>query len=319
MAPAVRRPAPVAVAPPVASGPNFLDLTFYSGGFMLPPGRYAMEHNVVLHAFTDKNGQTQGAPRLGVMLNAYPLDGGDPIQQFISMGTKAHLSYMPSENGKGLVAVPGGPGAVTNKANWFYYLESLKNCGANEAQGNDISVLDGVWVVTDNIPEPEDRKNFGSTSEVENAGPRNNKMVVVVEIIDGGKPWEGGGGFPEAGKALGPATAAPVTTAARPAARPAPARAAAPVAAAPAAVDGDATYNAAVNGMASVLTKAQNAKGCPKLMLKTGTFKAVTDAEGGAVAQVVIDTYFGADETALANILDELGFALNGVRIDPKA
>jgi hypothetical protein len=311
MAP-IRRPAST---PAAAAGPNFGDTSFYSGGFLLPPGKYAMEHNLVLHAFTDKNGQTKGDPRLGVMLNAFPLDGGDPIQQFISMGSKAHLSFVPNETGKGLVAVPGGPGQLNNKANWFYYLESMYNTGL--PQGiftNDLSVIDGIWVVTDNIPEPEERKGFASTGEVEqaNSGPR--KMPVVTEIIDGGKPWDGGGGFPEAGK---PVAAAASTPMARPAARPAAARTA-PVAAAPAAVDGDATYTAAVNGIAFVLSKAQNAKGMPKLMLKTGTFKAVTDAESGAMAQSVADTFFGADETALANILDELGFSVNGVRIEPK-
>lgn len=309
--PPVKRPVITAV-----TGPNFLDLSFYSGGFLLPPGRYAMNHTVVIHAFTDKQGQTKGDPRLGVMLDAYPLDGGDVIQQFVSMGTKAHLSFMPSPNGKGLVAVPGGPGSITNKANWFYYLESLKNCGAAEVVGNDISVFDGVWVVTDNIPEPEDRKGFASTSEVEQEqkGPR--KMVVVVEIIDGGKPWEGGGGFPEAGTPIdtpAPAAKAPArpTAVARPAARTAPA-------AAPVTETGDdATYTAAVNGIAAVLSKAQNTKGMPKIMLKTQTFKAVTDAESADVANAVTNAFFGADDAALRNLLGELSFTINGVRIEP--
>jgi hypothetical protein len=318
MPPVVRRPA-APVAAPVAAGPNFLDLSFYSGGFLLPPGRYAMEHNVVLHAFTDKNGNQRGDAKLGVMLTAYPLDGGDPIQQFESMGTKAHLSFMPNETGKGVIPVPGGPGTLTNKANWFYYLESMYNTGLPQGVvTNDLSVIDGVWVVTDNILEPEDRKGFASTGEIEQANTGPKKMPVVVEIIDGGKPWEGGGGFPEAGKAVAAPAAAPKAAATRPAARPA-AAAAPPAPAAAASVDGDAIYTAAVNGIASVLTKAQNAKGMVKLMLKTGTFKAVTDAESNAVAQQVIDAYFGADESALTGILNELGFTVNGTRVEPAA
>lgn len=316
---------PVKTATPVAEGPNFLSLDFYSGGFLLPEGLYAMEHNIVLHTITDKDGNTRGDPRLGVMLNAHPINEagertGPAVQQFVSMGTKAHLSYMPNESGKGLVPVAGGPGMVSNKANWFYYLESMLNAGLpNGVATNDLTAIDGTWVRTSNIPEPEDRKGFGGgTGEVEGNKPRNNKMPVVTEILDGGKPWENTGGIPDESDAPAPAKAPAGKAGPKAVVKTAPKAAAA----APAAVSADLTeetLTAATNGIASVLSKPQNAKGLVLLMLKTGTFKAVNDAESPAMADAVTKHFFGADTSNLTSVLDELGFALNGLRVEPKA
>lgn len=302
--------------PPVktaAAVPGFLDLDFYSGGFLLPEGLYAMEHNVVLHTFTDKDGNTKGDPRLGVMLTAYPINEkgesiGPPVNQFESMGTSAHKSYMPSEDGKSVAPVPGGQGTVSNKANWFFYLESMINTGMPKGIG-DLSAIDGVWVRTANIPEPEERKGFGgTTSEVEQKPRGNNKMPVVTEILDGGKPWEGTGGIPgDTPKAAAPKTAkpGPKGVVGKPAAAPA-----------AAALD-ESILNAATNGVASVLSKPANAKGMVKLMLKTHTFKAVKDAESDEVANAVINHFFGEDPTALTSLLAELDFKINGTRIEP--
>lgn len=297
------------------AGPNFLDPDFYSGGFSLAPGLYAMEHNIVLHAYTDKDGNTKGDPRLGIMLDAYPINEkgestGAKAQQFLSMGTSAHKSYVPNESGKGLEAVAGGPGSVSNKANWFFYMESMLNCGAPRG-GADISVLDGIWVRIDSIPEPEERKGFGSTGEVQQEKKGTSKIPVVTEILDGGKPWEGTGGIPDVDAPAAPAVKAGPKGVVKPAAaKPAPAAAAE--------LD-ESVLTAATNGIAAVLTKPQNAKGMVKLMLKTGTFKAVKEAESDEVAQAVIEHFFGADETALASLLSELDFKIEGTRITPGA
>lgn len=304
-----------------AGAVNFLDLDFYSGGFLLPEGTYAMEHNIVLHTFTDKDGNTKGDPRLGVMLTAHPINEqgqrtGPAINQFQSMGTKAHLSYMPNESGKGLDPVPGGPGMVSNKANWFYYLESLYNTGLPKGTvSNDISALDGIWVRTANIPEPEDRKGFGSsTGEVEQPKRGNNKMPIVTEILDGGRPWEGSGGIPDESDA--PATKTPAKPGPKGVVKPATTTKVAPKPSASDELD-ETVLTAATNGIASVLTKPANAKGMVKLMLKTQTFKAVKDAESDEMAQKVANHFFGADDSALSSLLSELSFKLNGTRIDP--
>ena len=313
------------VTPATDAGPNFGALDFYSGGFLLAPGLYAMMHDIVMHQPTDaKTNVPKGPARLGVMLSATPITetgekAGEPQQQFLSMGTKAHESYLPNESGKGLQAVIGGPGNVTNKANWWYYLESLYNSGL--PQGiftNDVSVLDGVWVRTDNIPEPEERKGYAkapATGEVQQDEVRgNNKMPVVTEILDGGKPWEGSGGVPEGEVAAakpGPKAVAPKTG-------PKPVAKVTAKAPAPVEADDEAVKVAAINGITSVLEKAQYQNGCPKIILKTGTFKAVTEGEGGDMAQSVQNTFFASDE-ALNALLNEMGYALAGNQVKPQA
>jgi hypothetical protein len=299
-----------------SGGVNFLDLGFYSGGFLLPPGRYAMEHNIVLHQGRDKDGNPKGDPRLGVMLSAHPLAGGDAIEQFLSMGTKAHLSYMPNETGKGLSPVPGGPGNVSNKSNFYIYLESLMNCGAKDAPitPNDIASLDGIWVVTDNIPEPEDRKGFASgTSEVEQpqSGPR--KTVIVSEIIDGGKPWEGGGGVPDGAQT--PVHTKPAVAKFPPAKKTTSIAAAATQAAG---ADDEATFEAATNAIAAVLTRPTNAKGMLKIMLKTQAFKAIKDANDDATAQKAMEMFFGNDDTSLRQLLEGITFTIDGQKVVPQ-
>jgi hypothetical protein len=105
MSPVVRKP----VAAPPVEGVNFGQLAQYAGGFTLPEGDYALEFNVIMHQATDKNGVAKGDARLGVMIDAHPLAGGEVFQQFMSMGSKAAQSFAPNpDTGKGVVAIPGG-------------------------------------------------------------------------------------------------------------------------------------------------------------------------------------------------------------------
>jgi hypothetical protein len=317
MAP-IRRPV-AAAPPPVAEGPNFGDLSFYSGGFLLPEGQWALEFNAVMHQGTDRAGNAKGPARLGIMLNAYAIKDGqiatEAQTQFLSMGSKAHESYVPNDIGKGLVAVPGGPGSVTNKANWWYFLESLYNTGLPVGIfTNDLRALDGIWVTTQNIPEPEERKGFGSAATGEVQEQRfNNKMPVVTEILDGGKPWEGTGGIPTTAAPAQPVKAkvagsiAPKTVA----------RVQTPVAETTS-VDDEEVMTAAINGITAVLTAKGNENGMKKLLLRTGTFKAVNTAVSPEMGQAVLNAYF-QDDASLNSLLGSLGYAIVGVDVKPQA
>lgn len=303
-----------AQAAPVSSGPSFGDLGFYSGGFTLPKGKYALEFNVLMYTPTKQDGTPAGNPRLGVMLRAHPLAGGEPQEQFVSMGTKAHLSFMPDTAGKGLVPVPGGPASTLPKGtNWMLILSSLYDCGLPQGVfTNDITVLDGVHVQTDLVPEPEERKGYGSTAATgEAAGQKEERkgsglIPVVVEILDDGKPWEGTGGIPDASQAPTPTAAAKKTvTAAK--TKPAPAPVAAPE------PEGDEDLMAAaVSGITSVLEKEPN--GTTKLKLRMGAFKSITASHGAEVTQAVMDAYFTSDD-ALNSVLGQLGYAVKGTNI----
>jgi hypothetical protein len=327
---ALRRPAAPAAAPaPVApSGVSFGSLGFYSGGFQLPEGDWALEFNAQMFQPMKQTGQPAGPARLGVMVTAHPMangdfTGGEAHEQFYSMGSKAHESFQPNpETGKGLVPVPGGPAqGMNNSTNWFFLLKSLYDCGMPEKVfDNDLSVLDGIWVHTQNVPEPEDRKGFGAkTGEAATTEPdrKPGLIAIVTEIKENGKPWESTGGLPEAAPvaaapaALRPQVAkpGPKPVAARPVARPAPV--AAPVAAAAEAGDED-VMTAAVNGVSAVLEK--NPQGVSKLLMRTGTFKAVGDAVGAEMAQAVIDTFFGNDE-ALNSVLNQVGYGIAGAQV----
>lgn len=307
------------LAPRPVEGVNFGDLGFYSGGFSLPEGDYALEFNAVMFAGTKQDGTPAGPERLGVMVNAHPLRGGDMQQQFFSMGSKAHLSFAPNpETGKGLVPVPGGPASgANNKTNWFLFLKSMYDCGLPQGIfSNDLIVLDGIHVHTQQVPEPEDRKGFqAQTGEAAQEERRSGMVPIVSAILDDGKPWEGTGGIPEA-DAPAPAPVAKLPVKLAPKAPVKPIARVAPVAAASVAeaTDDEGVMTAAINGVTEVLTASPN--GISKLLLRTGTFKAVTAVNGGPVAQQVLDTYFQTDE-ALNSILNQLGYASVGGQVKP--
>lgn len=318
MAPIARRPAPVAAA---SEGVDFLSRTssLYSGSFVLPAGDWAIWFDLMLQQ--PKENSSYSNPRLGVRLSCVPLDrpNAEPTEQFLSMGRKAHESFLPSENGKSLVPVIGGPGTLTNKSNWNLFRDSMYNAGLPEGiMSNDLSVLDGIWVTTAQEAEPEERKGFGGaeTGEVQQQNRGTGKIPVVIAIIEGGAPWEGGGGLPEATApkaAVRPGPKAAAAPVARPAAKPAPVRAAA----APAeAVDEDAVTTAAVNAVGAILGEEKYAAGIPKLILKTSVFKAIEKSDGKEMASAVTEAYFKTDEL-MAGLLEQIGYTLAGTTVKP--
>jgi hypothetical protein len=228
------------------------------------------------------------------------------------MGSKADQSFAPNpETGKGLVAIPGAIGQTLNHStNWALFLKSMYDSGLPKGIfSNDLSVLDGVHVHLQNVPEPEERKGFAQSATGEAAGmpqdDRKRTIAIVTEIKDGGMPWEGGGGVPAAG--------ATPTSAKAPAKAPVKAATPAPVAAETA--DTEDIHTAAIDGVTDVLTKKPN--GCPRLALRTGTFNAIKSKHGEDMAANVINTYFeGADAAeSLSNLLGELGYVIEGTTV----
>lgn len=316
MAP-IRRPA--AVAPAAPEGVSFLSLGFYTAGGGLPEGDYALEFNTQNYQATKQTGENAGPPRLGVMVTAHSLTdpAAEPRTQFYSMGSNADKSFAPDATGKGLVPVAGAVGTSLNMStNWAIFLKSLYDCGLPEnLVTNDLSVLDGVWVHLQNIPEPQERKGFGGSKTGEVVEERRAATIAVVsEIKEDGKPWENTGGIGAAPVLAAPPAARRGVVA--PAARPAP-RAVAPVAPVEEAVDEDAVMTAAVNGVTEVLVKPTNANGCTKLALRTGTFKAVNEAAGPEMAQTVLDTFF-SDDASLSSVLGQLGYKIVGTSVKPQ-
>lgn len=298
-----------------SSGVDFLALhsAVYSGRFVLPEGQYALFFETTLQQ--PKEGSAFTKERLGVKVLAYPLDkpGAEPMEQFYSMGSKAHLSFLPSDDAKGLQPVVGGPGTITNKSNWFVFFRELYNAGLPEDLAtNDLSILDGIWVQTGQIPEPEERSSFQSdTAEVQTQTNRTpGKIAVVTEILDGGKPWEGGGGMPEAkGKKAAPATKAKV----------------APKAAVvedeeeaeETTEEGDdAVRDAAINAVAEIL--GESPKGVPKLILKTKAARVIQEKNDKATSEAAIKKFF-ANDAALADFLGQLDYVISGTQVKPKA
>lgn len=292
------------------------------GGF--PEGDYiAADFTVMKHQAENKAGVKVGAERLGVMVTFLPME--DPREenkrtQFYSFGSSAIQSWAPNpETGKGIVALPGGKGGgIYASTNYGIFLKSLYDAGLpTNVFEDDFSVLDGTWVHIANIPEPEERKGFASTSSGEGGEEprRANFIPVVTEIKDDGKPWEGGGGVPEVEEAAAPvkkvAGKAPVKPAAKPVA-------AAPKKAAPATetADDDEVTAAAINGVSTVLEKSPD--GVPKMMLRTGTFKAVTKAANEEMAGAVIEAFFKTDK-ALEGLVSQLGYTINGLKVEPAA
>lgn len=297
---------------------NFLDDSFYLGGLGLPEGDYALEFSTAMFQPTKQNGQPSGQAFLAVMITCHPIGGGEPSEHPLGCGRNAHKSFVPSSDGKGFDPVAGGSSiGINDMTNWSIFRKSFRDCGAPPAS-NDLSIYDGVWVHTQNIPEPEERKAFRTSQTGEAAlqaedatqGPK--VCVVVSEILKGGEPWNGGGGIPVAGEAVAtpgphrvaPAAKAPVTRGRVAPPDPAPVE--------EAAVSDEDIASAAMSGATEHLSKAQNAKGCTKLALRTGTFSAVSKAQGEDMANAVLEMYFGSDE-ALNTILGELGYvSLNG-------
>lgn len=328
--------------PPPAQGGSvsFGEDSFYTGGLGLPEGNYAVTFAFQMFQPTKADGKPSSVPPfLAVMGTFYPIDPktgaltGEPQEHPMGMGSNAHESFVPSADGKGLDAVPNGKGSgVWKLSNWGIFFESLKQVGLPPGLvTNDISPLDGIWVHTQNIPEPEEKKAAGKKARAKTGaagmmgGPaaaeqeRDRTCVVVTEILENGQPWAGGGGIPDAEQAA-PVKAAPKTTA-RPAA---PARAAAPVARgprpvaapAPAAESGitdEDIQTAVADTLSQVLQK--NPAGMKTVALKTQAFQAIKTTYGEEAAQLAGD-YINQNEMLNA-ALSELGFGISGFDVKP--
>lgn len=312
-------PKPTVVPP--SDGVNFGDLDFYTAGFLLPPGVYCLASlDVKLHQQMNAQNVPVGPQRLGVMITYRPLETpGEDHLTFYSMGSKANLSFMPNETGKGLRAIPGAPSAGTpDSTNWVVWLKSMYDTGLPKGVFiNDLSVLEGTWVVTANQDEPAERAGFQNTNTGEFGGAERkrtgpNKIAVIAEIRDDGKPWENTGGIvewqPDAvpAKAKAAAKVAPKVTKAAPKVN---GRAVSPPPpAAESATDEDMS-GTIINAIAPLLDA--NAKligagrGWSKTLMRMATFKAIQDVMTPEEATAVIDTYFTDDEV-LNSILNPL-------------
>lgn len=329
-----RRPA-TAPAAPAYKLVSLGNPASYSGGFTLPEGDWALEFMVMMEP---QRGEVvrNFEPRLGVMVYAHKMVngefvGGEPQEQFYSMGSKAAGSFAPHpDTGKSLVELPEPQGGLNNKTNWYVLLDSLWNSGMPPTIfDNDFTVIDGVWVHTTNVPEPEERKGFAKATGDAEPEKRAPKLIpIVTEIKENGKPWEGTGGLPALDAVLAaPAPKAAPKVAARPAAVAAKPAAAVrrPVAvAAPALIEeaaqeetggGDeAVMEAAINAVAAAL--GPNPNGMTKLLMRSSAFKAVTKAAGADMAQAVTEQFFNNDEN-LSSILGPLGYKIAGGNIAP--
>lgn len=312
--------AAVATAP-AGNGVNFGDLGVYTSGGGLPEGNYALEFQTCMYQAKDQQGVAKGPSRLGVMITAHSLTDGkaEPREQFYSMGSKAAESFSPDpDTGKGLVPNAGGPGGSLNKStNWAVFLEHLYSSGLpNGIFTNDLSVLDGVHVHMANIPEPEERKGFQSKLDEVEAEPRKNKTIAVItEILEGGAPWEGGGGIPVKGAPVNGSGRAPAKSAPAAKAASAPKAATAKPTPPPAQateLSEEDLMQAALEGAASVFEK--NTDGCMTLVLRTGTYQHVNKAYGEEVGTAVIDTFFGNDD-AINSVVGQLGYTVSGKKV----
>lgn len=326
---------------------NFLDIESYVSGGGLPPGMHALFFDVQNFKPEAKPGQPVRAnaeARLGVMVTAIDLNNvaEKPHTQFMAFGKGLNKCYAPNaDTGKGIVPIPGAPVIpFPASSNWGYFLKSMYDCGLPKGiASNDLSVLDGMWVETAQIDEPEERKSFRATNkamseadepEIKGSG----KISVVLQFLEGGKPWEGGGGLPDgatlpvpavkgngSGKApvAPPARTVPAVKAAagKPAVKAAAGKAVAPKPVVAAAPEQDETElrDAAVQGVATVLGEAPD--GLFKVKLRSGTFQAVTKAYSGEMAQSVLNTFFASDD-ALNGILGDVGYIVQGANIVPQ-
>lgn len=318
---------PIRRIPGVAAtieGINFGSLDFYTSGGGLPEGDYCLFFNIMNHQAVKQNGQPAGPSRLGVMVDAYPLDNPTAEgmkNQFYSMGSNADKAFAPNpDTGKSLVAIPGGPGgsSLNISTNWALLLKSLYDSGLPAGIfTNDFTVLDGIHVHVTQVPEPEERKGFqGSQTGEASAEPRvNQKIAIITEIKDTGKPWEGTGGLPDAPAAAAPVKPVPAVKGAIKAPPAKPAVVAAAPAAAPPADDADLN-TLTVNAVSTVLES--NPMGMTKLLLRTNVFKSLSASSGAPVANQVLATYFG-DDAALNSVIGLLGYTVAGAQVKPIA
>lgn len=315
--------------PPAQSGGSvaFGSDGFFTGALGLPEGNYAISFNTALYQPTKQDGTPSKTPAfLAVIGTFYPIDAngnslGEPTEHPLGCGTNAHESFLPSADGKGFDAVPNGKSAgIWNLSNFGIFFESLKSAGMpRDLVTSSFDVIDGIWCHVQNIPEPEEKKAAAkrARSKTGMAGimgggdqeqERDRTVLVVSEILENGRPWEGSGGIPEVGA---PAAKAPAKKAA-----PAPAgrRPAAQTPVAAPALDEETVGNAALEAIAGVLGNAPS--GMAKAKLKVDTFAAVKKSSGDDVAQLVMETYL-SDDATLAAVLEQVGYKVQGLFVKP--
>lgn len=313
---------PIVKKKPVAGVP-FLDMSTYSEGganFDIPEGDYAVQYRVTNEKFAD------GSMPVGAKLTCMPLRGGDTIEKFIKFGTGMEDSWMPSEDGMSVVENPNFPEDQTRKAfskksNWGIHLKSLYDVAPDIPNLSDsFEPIDGIWVTIQNIPEPAERASYNASTaeEAEKKKKFPAKIPVITAIIEGGKPWEGGGGFDFA------TAAAPKTTVK---AKVAPLTKPGPVgvkkAAPPVVVEeteeeevdeNEASDAATVAGSAVAAFLSKNKAGSSSAMLQTQVFSAVKKEHGAEMAQAVMSALQGDGYEA---ILGMQGFKLAGALVKP--
>lgn len=334
-----RRPAAVVAAPVAKNYVSFGSLDFYSGSRQIPEGDYAVEFNWQNFQPKKQDGTPAGASRLVVMASHYNLLGGAPIEFPLGVGEKTHESFQPDpDNPKCLLAVPGGPGqSISKMSNWAIYLNSLyfpvSEPEAGMPQGildNDFSVIDGIHLHVKMEPEPEMRKNMpkSATAELQGEERKGNGLVpMVMQILEGGRPWEGGGGFPEEGVPAAAPVAAPVRRAPAAPARPVAAAPAKPAAKAPARPAAAAPAPVAASGvdenllasatMAAADVLAANPTGLERAAFRMELFKILQKGAGGpAEANAIVKPLFASD-AALNQLTQPLGFTADSGNILP--
>ena len=318
-------------APPSGGSVNFGGDGFFTGGGLgLPEGDYAVTFHTQMYQPTKQDGTPSKTPAfLAVVGTFYPIDRsgtriGEPEEHPFGCGSKAHESFLPSPNGKGFVAVPGGKGnGMWSLSNFGIFFDSLKNAGLPPGLvTSSFEPMDGIWVHTRNIPEPEEKRaatlKARSKSKTGMAGMMSNNQqadddrgpgicVVVDEILEGGRPWDGSGGIPDEQAAAPKTPPAPKGrgAATKPPATPPPAADA---------TDEETVGNAALDAVSTVLGAKPG--GLTKLALKTEAFTACKKAAGDDVAQAVMEGYL-QDDATLAAVLEQLGYKLAGLMVKP--
>ena len=266
-----------------------------------------------------------GDPKIGVTVSAYSLADptAEPKTQHYSFGSKAHKSIMvypgtgPNDPmaGMGFCPIAGAPPAqMFIDTAWNVFVKEFVNAGLPEdlAEGNDLSVIDGVWVTLGPVPEPESWKNMaalGNTGEGESSKMREPGTIAVpVVILPGGAPWEGGGGLPKTAVSVNKAAVA------KPVAH-VPAAAVAVTPETPAG-DSDDLMTAAREAIVTVLSIPENAGGMPKVTLRMAVISTIEANYGADAATAIVSSILDVPAT-LATLLGEQGYKLAGLRVTP--
>lgn len=331
----VRRPAPKAQAPAGGGSVNFGDDSFYLGGLGIPEGNYATRYFVDMFTPRKLDGTPTGKAAflavhveiVAIEADGTPVAGAEPTIHPLGCGRKAHQSFLPSEDGKGFDPKAGATSTgLSQLCNWAIFRKSLVDAGMPPGTlVNNLATIDGAWLHIQNVPEPEERKALrsrtGEAALEDEVASGSGTVPVVSEILEGGAPWDGGGGWPLE-EAPAPTKAAPKAPA-KPGPRPVTPAARKAVAPPPEPEETESGTNdeeirvAAMNGISEVLGLEKNANGCTKLTLRAGVLTAVTKAESEDMASAVLDTFFATD-AALNSVLNPLGYAVAGGKIAPQ-